>query len=75
MAKALKRLARKNSFLYSLYNIPRLAKGYYPIFLDYPVRPLPRYGYGKPPHPELYAMFSADRAQYRDLLAQFLRFE
>ena len=62
MAKALKRLARKNGFLYALYNIPRLAKGYYPIFLDYPVRPVPRYGYGKPPHPELYAMFSTESA-------------
>src|SRR5581483_3367789 len=75
MAKALKRLARKNGFLYTLYNIPRLAKGYYPIFLDYPVRPVPRYGYGKPPHPELHAMFKADRAQYRELLAGFLGFE
>lgn len=75
MAKALKRLARKNAFLYTLYNIPRLAKGYYPIFLDYPVRPVPRYGYGKPPHPELYAMFSADRAQYRELLTGFLQFD
>ena len=75
MAKALKCLARKNGFLYALYNIPRLARGYYPIFLDYPVRPAPRYGYGKPPHPELYAMFSADRARYRELLSGFLKFE
>jgi predicted O-methyltransferase YrrM len=75
MAKALKRLARKNGLLYVLYNLPRLAKGYYPIFLDYAVRPVPRYGYGKPPHPELYAMFAADREQYRERLRGFLRFQ
>ncbi len=75
MAKALKRLARKNGLLYVLYNLPRLAKGYYPIFLDYAVRPAPRYGYGKPPHPELYAMFAAEREQYRERLRGFLRFE
>jgi predicted O-methyltransferase YrrM len=74
MAKALKRLARKNGLLYVLYNLPRLAKGYYPIFLDYAVHPVPRYGYGKPPHPELYAMFAAGREQYRDRLHGFLRF-
>ncbi len=75
MAKALKRLARKNGLLYVLYNLARLAKGYYPIFLDYAVRPVPRYGYGKPPHPELYAMFAADREQYRERLRGFLRFQ
>lgn len=36
MAKALKKLARKNGFLYVLYNLSRLIKGYYPIFLEYP---------------------------------------
>jgi predicted O-methyltransferase YrrM len=75
MAKALKRLARKNGFLYTLYNIPRLAKGYYPLFLDYPIRPVPRYGYGKPPHPGLHAMFAADREEYRRLLAGFMHFQ
>ncbi len=75
MAKTLKRLARKNGLLYVLYNLPRLAKGYYPIFLDYAVHPVPRFGYGKPPHPELYAMFAADREQYRKRLRGFLRFQ
>ena len=71
MAKALKRLARKNSFLYLLYNIPRLFKGYYPIFLDYPFVPAPRYGYGKPPHQKLYQLFSAGRAQFISTLKEF----
>ncbi|MBI2682478.1 MAG: hypothetical protein HYX26_04555, partial [Acidobacteriales bacterium] len=68
MAKALKRFARKHNFLYVLYNIPRLLKGYYPIFLDYPLQPVPRYGYGKPPHPQLYAMFHAQRAEFKRTL-------
>jgi len=38
-----------------LLNLPRLAKGYQPIFLDYRVDPIPRYGYGRPAHPELTA--------------------
>ena len=71
MAKALKRLARKNSFLYVLYNIPRLLKGYYPIFLDYPFVPAPRYGYGKPPHQKLYQLFSAGRSQFINTLKEF----
>ncbi|MGH9650568.1 MAG: class I SAM-dependent methyltransferase, partial [Terriglobales bacterium] len=75
MAKALKRLARRNGFLYVLYNIPRLLKGYYPIFLDYAVRPVPRYGYGKPPHPQLYTLFSQDRTRYRETLRSFLALE
>lgn len=71
MPKALKRIARKNSFLYVLYNIPRLLKGYYPIFLDYPFVPAPRYGYGKPPHQKLYQLFSADRAAFIATLTKF----
>ncbi|HSA94143.1 MAG TPA: class I SAM-dependent methyltransferase [Terriglobales bacterium] len=75
MAKALKRFARRNGFLYVLYNIPRLLKGYYPIFLDYAVRPVPRYGYGKPPHPQLYELFSRERQRYRQTLQSFLTLE
>ncbi|MGH9603688.1 MAG: class I SAM-dependent methyltransferase [Terriglobales bacterium] len=75
MAKFLKRLARKNGFLYVLYNIPRLLKGYYPIFLDYPFQPKPRYGYGQPPHPGLYALFSQGKEAYRDILRSFLTLE
>ena len=75
MPKTLKRLARKNGFLYVLYNLPRLFKGYYPIFLDYPFEPSPRYGGGKPAHPQLEAMFAAGADAYRALLGEFLRYE
>ncbi|MDP9269062.1 MAG: class I SAM-dependent methyltransferase [Acidobacteriota bacterium] len=75
MPKALKRLARRNGFLYVLYNLPRLFKGYFPIFLDYPFEPAPRYGYGKPAHAQLEAMFAAGADAYRQQLREFLRFE
>jgi hypothetical protein len=75
MAKWLKRIARKNSFLYILYNVPRLLKGYYPIFLDYPFQPRPRYGYGKPPHAGLYALLSQGKEDYRQTLRSFLPLE
>lgn len=75
MPKALKRIARKNNFLWVLYNIPRLLKGYYPIFLDYPFVPSPRYGYGKPPHQRLYQLFSAERAKYAATLRDFRRLD
>jgi hypothetical protein len=45
-----------------------------PIFLDYPVESTPRYGYGKPAHPELTAIVSGGDERYRMILADFLRF-
>lgn len=61
--------------LSTLYNSPKLAKGYYPIFLDYPFIPKPRYGHGKPPHAKLYAQFAALKPQIQKQLADFLGFE
>jgi len=57
-----------------LYNLPRLVKGYQPIFLDYPVKPIPRYGYGRPAHPELTTLLSSNDERYRHILSGFLRF-
>jgi hypothetical protein len=42
------------------------------ILLDYPVRCVPRYGYGKPPHQALYEMIAARRAAYEKTLRAFL---
>ena len=49
----------------------RAAKGPEPIFLDYPIEPRPRYGYGLPPHPELYDLINGRRVAYLDLIAKF----
>lgn len=75
MPKALQRLARTNGLLYVLYHLPRLFKGYFPIFLDYPFESTPRYGYGKAPHPQMERMFAADADAYRAQLREFLSFE
>jgi hypothetical protein len=37
MRRRLKGIAERNGFLSVLYNVPRLAKGYQPIYLDYHV--------------------------------------
>jgi hypothetical protein len=70
----LKKLAERNGFTSVLYNLPRLVKGYQPIFLDYPVKAVPRYGFGKPAHPELAAMLSERDESYRATLTSFLEF-
>lgn len=74
MPKALRRLAQRNRFLSLLYNLPRLAKGYEPVFVDYPVRPVPRYGYGKPEHEELSRILSENAAEYEQTLKSFRTF-
>jgi hypothetical protein len=68
----LRRLADGHGFLSVLLNFRRLAHGYQPIFLDYPVEAVPRFGYGKPAHPELTRILAANDAQYRNFLSQFL---
>jgi predicted O-methyltransferase YrrM len=46
----------------------------FPILVDYEVRATPRYGYGRPPHPELLALLNADRRKYAETLYGFLPF-
>jgi predicted O-methyltransferase YrrM len=45
------------------------------IALEHPVRPSPRYGYGKPVHARLSQIIDARRAGYRSLLEQFLLYK
>lgn len=52
----------------------RAAKGPEPVFLDYPIDARPRYGYGLPPHPELYALIDSNRAAYAEALHSFERY-
>ena len=42
-----------------------------PIFVDYPITPRPRYGWGKPVHPEMAAVIEAGRDRYARLLGSF----
>ena len=67
-------MAERHGFTSILFNLPRLAKGYQPIFLDYHVEPIPRYGHGRPPHPQLTAILSSNNERYRQTLSGFLRY-
>jgi hypothetical protein len=42
------------------------------IVLDHPVRPRPRWGYDRPPHPELDALIGAGRPRYEERLRSLL---
>ncbi|HUN89240.1 MAG TPA: class I SAM-dependent methyltransferase [Terriglobales bacterium] len=74
MPQALRRLAQRNRFFSLLYNLPRFAKGYEALFVDYPVRPVPRYGYGKPEHRELTRILAKNDTKYAETLKSFLAF-
>lgn len=43
------------------------------IVLDYPVKPTPRYGWGKPPHPIISTVLEAGRGEYAKRLTDFCR--
>ena len=43
----------------------------FPIFLDYPINPVPRYGYGKPPHKKLYELINANSEVYKNYMTDF----
>lgn len=45
------------------------------IALDYPVDARPRYGWGSPPHAQLYELIDRGRASYAETLRSCLRFE
>ena len=68
----LRRLADGHGFLSVLLNARRLADGYQPIFLDYSVQAIPRFGYGKPAHPELTHILATNDHEYVNCLLQFL---
>jgi hypothetical protein len=44
------------------------------VDLDYHAAPWPRWGYGRPPHPQLYALLDAGRSGYAARLEQLLAF-
>jgi hypothetical protein len=45
------------------------------LFVDYSVEFKPRYGYGKPPHKELYEIINSKREKYKILLHEMLKFD
>lgn len=51
-----------------------LKEGAYPIYLEYPVKPAPRFGFGKPAHPELHEIFRLRSNACLDTLQSFAPF-
>lgn len=47
----------------------------YQLLLDYPVHPRPRWGHGRPPHPELYALVESCRDTFGDVLRSAMSLE
>lgn len=43
------------------------------LFLEYKINFKPRYGYGNPPHSELYSIINANRENYREFLSKALQ--
>jgi len=66
--------AWRHPLLWLAYNLRHVVKGHQMLFLDYRVKPHSRYGYGRPPHPALQALFEQGRDSYRQLLNDFLPF-
>ena len=65
--KSIRDLIRKIKYLYLYRNefINGIKNEWYPIFVKYPVRPIPRFGYnGIGPHPILYELFSEKKETY-----------
>ncbi|MEQ1591934.1 MAG: class I SAM-dependent methyltransferase [Thiobacillaceae bacterium] len=52
----------------------RISNGSQVIYLEYPVTPRPRYGFGKPPHPTLNQYFESSRTTYANWLGRFAQF-
>jgi len=71
----LKDFVRHRPELYVLYHFGRVLKRQQLVFIDYPVTPSARYGYGKPPHSRLYDLIAKDRASYKATLEKFREFK
>ena len=72
LQESIKGLLRKSPLL---YRVARAVKGDRLILLDYPVNPIPRYGYGRPLHPILLEILDANRAAYKSTLESFMAFK
>ncbi|MGE0159733.1 MAG: class I SAM-dependent methyltransferase [Gemmatimonadales bacterium] len=49
-------------------HVDLMNRGRQPLYVDYPVEPLPRYGWGSPRHAALDALLGARRDRYREIL-------
>lgn len=76
LKQMVKNLIKRQPLLYKITEANYfILKGYHPIFLEYPIKPIPRYGYGKPCHSKLYEIINKNRSEYKKTLERFLRFK
>jgi hypothetical protein len=67
--KTLRRMRSLYSYPYFRQCIAGIGKGWFPVFIKYPVYPRPRYGYhGKEPHRLLHQIIDRGRGRYRSQL-------
>ena len=71
----LRKLLNDLGYPYADTAVEGIRSGRYPIFLNYPVNPTPRYGYGRPPHPKLYEIINRERDIFRRHLEAILAFK
>lgn len=70
MLDALKKKALKYVFdRYMKWRLHELLAPTYAVLLDYPISVQPRYGYGKPPHAQLSAIFDQNLQRYESFLS------
>jgi hypothetical protein len=55
--------------------VRRYRAHYFPVYLDYPIKPLPRYGWGAMPHPLLYSLIEKNRDDYAALIGAFTSYK
>jgi hypothetical protein len=69
------KLSERSAFIRWLIEARKLRRelknGNSPIYPEYPVNPLPRYGFGKPPHQLLYSILDKNREQYAATIKKF----
>lgn len=59
---------------YMHWRLPTFTHPEYPVILEYPIRPEPRYGEGKPAHPEINAILSQNDDAYLATLTELSKF-
>jgi hypothetical protein len=75
VTNALKSFLKRNSFISAASEVRwKHQAGLSPIWLDFPVKPVSRYGYTRAPVKQIYELLDSRRESYKEVLASFLPF-
>lgn len=75
IATALHEWSSRTDYPYADLCIDGIRRGWFPIFVGYPVEVKTRYGYGLPANPYVEKALDSHRDTYRDLLGKFKNYE